>query len=128
MQCIARLRCCDSCIVEVGSERRVKAIDHVAQAHGQTDVDELLGREVSGEIAVEPIIDGIKLRRLLRIAHDCCFRRCVNALGEWVIRQMAQLLLCKTQAPTEHRVGWDSVETVVDRGRRDVRQLAVLTV
>jgi hypothetical protein len=41
---------------------------------------------------------------------------------------MAQLLLCKTQAPTEHRMGWDSIEAVVDRRRGDVRQLSVLSV
>ena len=114
--------------VEIGPKCRVESIDHVAQTYGQADVDELLCGEMASEIGIQLIIDALEPCRFLRITHDGGLRGRINAVRQHIVSQVAKLLFGKTQAPTEHRVGWDSVETVVDRGRRDVRQLAVLTV
>ena len=64
--------------IELGAEGGVKAIDHVRQANGEADLDDLLGVEEAGEIRIRLVIDltepryrrGLMVRAVMTDASD----------------------------------------------------------
>jgi hypothetical protein len=56
--------------VEVGQERRVKAVDHVGKPDGEADLNDLLLVEVCPQSPVRLVVDGLGSGRLLRVPHD----------------------------------------------------------
>jgi hypothetical protein len=69
----------------------VEPVDHVRQAHGEADVDDLFFREVARQCGVRRIVDWIETRRLLRIGNDGSFLRLVDIRRQRIIEQMFYL-------------------------------------
>ena len=59
-------------IIEVSLKGGVKAVDHIAEADGQADVDDLLVREVLDEGAIGLVVNRLQAGRFLSIPDDCC--------------------------------------------------------
>ena len=104
----------------------MEAIDHVAGANGQTNIDNLFLTEMLSERPVGRIIDWLKTRRFLRVTNDRGFLGAVEAIRQRVTSQMAHLFFRKTKPSTKGYVRRNSVETVVYRRCRQVGQFTVL--
>lgn len=117
-------RKCD--LINIRQKCGVKTVDDIAQTNGQADIDNLLGAEMVGERIVGFVVDGNVPGRALRVTHNSCLRLRVNSRRQWIIAKMAELSFCQTDAPTEHCMGGNSIETTIDDGCRGVSEFRLL--
>ena len=71
----------------------MKAIDHVGNADGQADVDDLFLAEVAFELAVSDIVYRFETRRFLGITNYRRFFVGVNVRRQRVICEMAHFVV-----------------------------------
>ncbi len=124
---IASLRSREGDLIDICQKCGVKTVDHVAQANGQANIDNLLRAEVLGESSVGFIVDGNISGRALRVTHDCRLRLRVNPSGQRVIAKITELIFCQADAPTEHRMGGNSIVATIDDSCRCISQFRLLS-
>ena len=98
----------------------MEPIDQIAHSNRHTDVDYLLFAKMPRQIAIGCIVYRLQPRRFLRVADNCCFRATVKTLRQGVLGEVAYLVLCQSQPPTEGYMSGNSVETVIDRSSSQI--------
>ena len=97
----------------------MEPVDQVGQAHLEAQLHDLAPLEVRLELRVEPVVDPVHARRGAGVADHRRLGIVVEALGEDVVAEVGELISRESGAPTEHRVGGESiVAAVLVRGRK----------